>query len=56
MTRGYGAMPDYRAEVPPRDRWAIAAYIRALQAREVSEDELTPEQRKQLPPCRQGRK
>jgi cytochrome c553 len=56
MTRGYGAMPDYRAEVPPRDRWAIAAYIRALQAREVSEDELTPEQRKQLPPRRQGGK
>jgi hypothetical protein len=24
-------MPDYRTQVPPRDRWAIAAYIRALQ-------------------------
>ena len=31
MTNGYGAMPDYRAQVAPEDRWAIAAYIRALQ-------------------------
>ena len=31
MTNGFGAMPDYRAQVSPRDRWAIVAYIRALQ-------------------------
>jgi len=31
MTNGYGAMPDYSAEITPVDRWAIAAYIRALQ-------------------------
>ena len=31
MTNGFGVMPDYRAQVNPRDRWAIAAYIRALQ-------------------------
>jgi mono/diheme cytochrome c family protein len=31
MTNGFGAMPDYAAQVPPPDRWAIAAYIRALQ-------------------------
>lgn len=31
MTHGFGAMPDYAAQVPPGDRWAIAAYIRALQ-------------------------
>jgi hypothetical protein len=31
MTNGFGAMPDYRAQVSPGDRWAIAAYIRALQ-------------------------
>ena len=31
MTNGYGAMPDYAEQVPPEDRWAIAAYIRALQ-------------------------
>jgi mono/diheme cytochrome c family protein len=31
MTNGFGRMPDYRAQVAPRDRWTIAAYIRALQ-------------------------
>ena len=28
---GFGAMPDYAAQVGPQDRWAIAAYIRTLQ-------------------------
>ena len=31
MTNGFGAMQDYRAQVDVADRWAIAAYIRALQ-------------------------
>ena len=31
MTNGFGRMPDYRAQISPRDRWNIAAYIRALQ-------------------------
>ena len=31
MTNGFGAMADYSTRVSPRDRWAIAAYIRALQ-------------------------
>jgi cytochrome c553 len=31
MTNGYGAMPDYAEQIPAADRWAIAAYIRALQ-------------------------
>jgi mono/diheme cytochrome c family protein len=31
MTNGFGAMPDYRAQITPRDRWTIAAYVRALQ-------------------------
>ncbi|HUK18997.1 MAG TPA: cytochrome c [Bryobacteraceae bacterium] len=31
ITNGFGAMPDYAAQVQPRDRWAIVAYIRALQ-------------------------
>jgi cytochrome c553 len=34
MTNGFGAMADYRQQVEPRDRWAIAAYIRALQLSE----------------------
>jgi len=31
ITNGYGAMPEYAAQVSVEDRWAIAAYIRALQ-------------------------
>jgi mono/diheme cytochrome c family protein len=31
ITNGWGAMPSYAAQIPPRDRWAIVAYIRALQ-------------------------
>jgi mono/diheme cytochrome c family protein len=31
MTNGFGAMPDYASQISARDRWNIAAYIRALQ-------------------------
>ena len=31
ITNGYGAMPDYSSQVTPEDRWAIVAYVRALQ-------------------------
>lgn len=31
MTNGFGVMPSYAPQVPADDRWAIAAYIRALQ-------------------------
>ena len=31
MTNGFGAMPDYKAQIDARDRWRIVAYIRALQ-------------------------
>jgi hypothetical protein len=31
ITHGIGAMNDYAAQIPVRDRWAIVAYIRALQ-------------------------
>ncbi len=31
QTHGFGAMMDYAAQIEPSDRWAIAAYIRALQ-------------------------
>ena len=31
MTNGFGAMQDYAAQIPVQDRWAIVAYIRALQ-------------------------
>jgi mono/diheme cytochrome c family protein len=31
MTNGWGAMPSYASQIPTEDRWAITAYIRALQ-------------------------
>ncbi len=31
ISNGYGAMPDYSAQLTPADRWAVVAYIRALQ-------------------------
>jgi mono/diheme cytochrome c family protein len=31
IANGFGAMPDYRAQIAPDDRWRIVAYIRALQ-------------------------
>jgi mono/diheme cytochrome c family protein len=43
MSNGFGAMPDYSEQVAPADRWAIAAYIRALQ---LSQDATTAD----LPP------
>jgi hypothetical protein len=31
ITNGWGAMPSYAAQIPVQDRWAIIAYVRALQ-------------------------
>lgn len=31
ITNGFGAMPDYAAQILPADRWAVVAYVRALQ-------------------------
>ena len=31
ITNGWGAMPSYAPQIPAQDRWAIVAYIRALQ-------------------------
>jgi mono/diheme cytochrome c family protein len=31
ITNGFGAMYSYASRVPPNDRWAISAYIKALQ-------------------------
>jgi mono/diheme cytochrome c family protein len=43
MTNGSGRMADYAAEVSPEDRWAIAAYIQALQfSRHAPVDRLEP--------------
>jgi len=46
MTRGFGAMKDYSSQVKPEDRWAIAAYIRALQLSQDAKLSDVPESEK----------
>ncbi|HYG09512.1 MAG TPA: cytochrome c [Pyrinomonadaceae bacterium] len=51
ITNGWGAMPDYSELIPPRDRWAIIAYIRALQlSQNTPAAEVTEAQRNQRKP------
>ena len=47
ITHGYGSMPSHAEQVPPRDRWAIAAYVKALQlSQRVKLDDLPPADQK----------
>ena len=49
ITNGFGAMNDYAAQIKPRDRWAIVAYIRALQfSQNASIQDLPPQDRQEL--------
>ena len=49
ITNGFGVMYPYGSRVPPRDRWAIIAYIRALQlSRQVPIQDLSEAERKRL--------
>jgi mono/diheme cytochrome c family protein len=49
ITNGFGAMPDYSAQVVPSDRWAVIAYIRALQASQnMTLRDVPPEERSKL--------
>jgi hypothetical protein len=49
ITNGYGVMYSYVSSVPPRDRWAIVAYIRALQlSRHASIDDVPADWRNNL--------
>lgn len=49
ITNGFGAMQGYDAQVPPRDRWAIIAYLRALQlSRNARAADLPAELREKL--------
>jgi mono/diheme cytochrome c family protein len=42
MTNGYGAMPEYSAQLTPADRWAVAAYIRVLQTSQNARESQVP--------------
>lgn len=49
ITAGFGAMPDYAAQVTVADRWAIVAYVRALQLSENARlEDVPPERRAEL--------
>jgi mono/diheme cytochrome c family protein len=49
ITNGFGAMYSYSERIPPSDRWAIIAYVRALQlSRNVKVTDLPPDVRQQL--------
>jgi mono/diheme cytochrome c family protein len=53
MTNGFGAMPDYSSQVQPSDRWAIVAYIRALQlSQNATKAEVPPGEPVPSPPPR----
>ncbi len=49
ITNGYGAMGDYDDQIPVSDRWAIVAYVRALQlSRSANVNEVPANERTQL--------
>jgi len=52
ITNGFGAMPDYSAQIPVADRWAIVAYVRALQlSQNASINDIPAEDRGKLGPA-----
>jgi cytochrome c5 len=49
ITNGFGVMPPYGSQIPPRDRWGIVGYVRALQlSQDAPVSLLTPEERVKL--------
>jgi mono/diheme cytochrome c family protein len=54
ITNGFGAMPSYANQIAVPDRWAVIAYIRALQlSQSVTAAELSAEDRQRLTPGQQ---
>jgi len=50
ISNGFGAMPDYAAQIEPHDRWAIVAWVRVLQlSQHASVNDVPPDTRAQLP-------
>jgi cytochrome c553 len=50
ITNGYGAMLNYAAQISVRDRWAIIAYIRALQySQNANVNDLSADARSKVP-------
>jgi hypothetical protein len=57
ITKGLGAMPAYAAQIPVPDRWAIVAYLRALQlSRAATLDDVPEPHRSELVAARASAK
>ena len=55
MSKGYGIMYSYADRVTPPDRWAIVAYIRALQlSQNADANSLPPDARERLAAAERG--
>lgn len=55
IKNGFGQMPNYADQIPVNDRWAIIAYIRALQfSRNATLDDVPPEERAKLETAKAG--
>jgi hypothetical protein len=49
MSEGFGLMPSYAIELTPEDRWAIVAYVRALQlSQSATLEQVPPAERRKL--------
>jgi hypothetical protein len=49
ITKGFGTMYSYASRIPPEDRWAIVAYIRALQlSQHATLEDVPPAERRRL--------
>ncbi len=49
ITNGFGMMPDYAMQLDPADRWAVVAYVKALQtSQHAHASDLTAQQRAEL--------
>ena len=56
ISEGYGSMPSYAGQISPRDRWAIVAYVRALQrSQHFPADELTPDMKQEMASAESGK-
>jgi mono/diheme cytochrome c family protein len=54
ISNGWGAMPSYAPQIPTQDRWAIIAYIRALQLSQESQIKESPAATPQAPAAPAG--
>ena len=54
ITNGWGAMPSYAPQIPTEDRWAITAYIRALQLSQQTEQKGPGQQSPVISPATSG--